>query len=209
MATANSKYRIIIGQNTYSFDEDSIRELFAEGVVDERSQVFDPSLNQLTHLANLFDLMGWEKPAPPKPDPLNESVDLYQPIRESLWAAAGLFSVEVLGTLLLLVIIIALITGGRGVILIFNQYLWLAALIIGGGLSTLRLRRRMQKRLGRKLTSNDELSSISSWIEAYSTEEKAKGKDKVKDEAEVVQPDSNPVETKKSEDAKSGRRPEK
>jgi hypothetical protein len=54
--------------------------------------------------------------------------------------------------------------------------LWIAALAIVGWFATIKYRRNMEKRLGRKVRGEHELTSISSWMEVASREKDASKK---------------------------------
>jgi ABC-type xylose transport system permease subunit len=81
---------------------------------------------------------------------------------------AGFFSAPVIAILLAVVVVTFLLTGRVG---IPGPVLWIAALGIVGWFATIRYRRKMEKRLGRKIKGDHELTSISSWMEAESKDE--------------------------------------
>ena len=65
-------------------------------------------------------------------------------------------------------IVLTLLTGD---IVIPRPLLWIAALAIVGWFGTIKYRRNMEKRLGRKVKGDLELTSITSWMEVASKEE--------------------------------------
>ncbi len=86
----------------------------------------------------------------------------------SLFSDAGFFTLPVFAVLLVFVIVTFLLTGR---IAIPGPLAWIVALGIAGWFATIRYRRNMQKRLGRKLKGDHELTSLSSWMEADSKSE--------------------------------------
>ena len=86
---------------------------------------------------------------------------------------AGFFSLPVIGILIIVMVIAFFLTGRVG---IPGPVLWVAALGIVGWFATIRYRRNMEKRLGRKLKGDHELTSISSWMEAESKKDDASNK---------------------------------
>lgn len=73
-----------------------------------------------------------------------------------------------LAILIVIVVVTFLLTGRVG---IPGPILWITVLAIVGWFATIRHRRKMEKRLGRKIKGDHELTSISSWMEVESKEE--------------------------------------
>ena len=86
----------------------------------------------------------------------------------SLFKDAGFFTLPVFGVLIVFVVVSFLLTGRIG---IPGPIVWILALAIVGWFATIRYRRNMEKRLGRKLKGDHELTSLSSWMEADSNRE--------------------------------------
>src|SRR5437667_1787897 len=81
---------------------------------------------------------------------------------------AGFFSLPVIGILIAVIVVAFLLTGRIG---IPGPGIWMLALGIVGWFATIRYRRNMEKRLGRKIKGDHELTSISSWMEVESKKE--------------------------------------
>ena len=86
----------------------------------------------------------------------------------SLFKDAGFVTLPVIGILLVFVIATFLLTGR---IVIPGPFVWLIALGIAGWFATIRYRRNMEKRLGRKLKGDHEMTSLTSWMEADSKQD--------------------------------------
>ena len=80
----------------------------------------------------------------------------------SNWKEAGLFSAPVIGILAVFMIGVFLLTGRLG---IPGPLLWVVALAVAGWFATIKYRKNMEKRLGREVKGEYELSSFSSWME--------------------------------------------
>src|SRR2546429_5290376 len=81
---------------------------------------------------------------------------------------AGFFTAPVSGVLIAVMVVAFLLTGRIG---IPGPVIWMLALGIVGWFATIRYRRNMEKRLGRKLKGDHELTSLSSWMEVESKRE--------------------------------------
>ena len=171
-------------------------------------------------LAEVFNVSEWEKkdvhdkgtsstqstpiPTSGSDEPVN--IPINKSFNASAWNShvnyreAGCFSAPVIGILIILIIVIALTTGRVG---IPGPLLWIVALAMVNWLATIKYRRSMEKRLGRKVKGDYELTSISSWMEASSKEERPR----VKTASPNITPErsaqKNPSELNKTFVAKS------
>lgn len=187
----DAEYKIVTagGRENGPLDVDTIRGLYLRKLIDENTLVFSPSRNQWARLAEVFDVAEWSaedvvETAASHSAPIpqasgsrsDEPISISGNIKPAAWDShssykeAGCFSVPVIGILIVFMVVIFLLTGRLG---IPGPLLWLAALSIVGWFATIRYRRNMERRLGRKIKGEHELTSISSWMEAESKEKDA------------------------------------
>src|SRR5947209_1778328 len=185
--TKDTEYKIITagGRENGPLDVDTIRSLFAKNLINKDTLVFVPSLNKWTRLAEVFDVSKWKDKGTPNNVPIvspssqsesksQQQINLVgnaQPDVSGSNKAVGCLLGIVIG---FAIIYSAITTLATKQLVIPTPLLWLWILIaaIVGGLATLKFKKRMEKGLRRKVKGNYELTSISSWIEASSKDEK-------------------------------------